>query len=243
MSLSKVSHLPVAALLAALITLGMPAIARLHPKPAEDPWLKIRPQLHPVAGTLTCNGRPVANACVTFVAQLQEEGREYMAVSSTDKNGRFWLRTFSSHGDGAVAGTHFIRVEKMVPTGRVVACSGIESSLDLGAMTFWSSVDSPSAGEGDPSPMHGMAGPMGDLMMDPMMGFCGFPGMPEMVNVLPSRFTDEKNSGLIAEVSADTVNEFLIEILTEPPVAEPSVVDHEAPARRAEEASPRESTT
>ena len=62
MNLSKVSHLPLAAFLAALIMLGMPALARLHPKPADDPWLKLRPPLHPVAGTLLFDGKPEASA-------------------------------------------------------------------------------------------------------------------------------------------------------------------------------------
>lgn len=243
-SLGKVSHLPVAVLLATLITVGMPALARLHPKPSEDPWLKTRPQLHPVAGTLTCDGRPVANACVTFVAQRQEEGREYMAVSSTDKDGRFWLRTFSSHGDGAVSGTHWIKVEKMVPTGRVLACSGIESTLDLGAMSWWAATSPETAlggegnrtcGEAPALPRDSM--PMSEAMYDPVMGYCGFPGMPEMVNILPSRFSDEKTSGLTAQVIADGENEFLIELISEPPD-----LDQETPVRSGESATPHESS-
>ena len=237
MSLSKVSHLPLAALLATLIMVGMPALARLHPKPAEDPWLILRPQLHPVAGTLVCDGRPVAGATVTFVAQSHEEGREYLAVSSTDKDGRFWLRTFSSHGDGAVAGVHRIKVEKMVPTGRMVAGPGMESILDIGAMPFWlrseslsrtagSGMDLPHTASPTTDPM-----PMDPMSMDPMLGYCAFPGMPEMVNILPARFADESTSGLAVEVVTESMNEFRIELFTEPPIAEHDASEQDASDR------------
>ena len=226
MSLSKVSHLPLAALLATLIMVGMPALARLHPKPAEDPWLKLRPQLHPVAGTLICDGKPVVGASVTFVAQTAEEGREYLAVSSTDKDGRFWLRTFSSHGDGAVAGAHFIKVEKMVPTGRMVAGPGMESILDIGTIPFWLRSETVPGAAGPGMALSHTESPIMDpMLMDPMMGYCAFPGMPEMVNILPSRFADEKTSGLTAEVCMDGVNEFRIELSTEPPVVEQEASD------------------
>jgi len=214
MNLSKVSHLPLAAFLAALIMLGMPALARLHPKPADDPWLKLRPPLHPVAGTLLFDGKPVVGAVVTFMAQMEEkeeeDGRQYMAVSATDKDGRFWLRTFSSHGDGAVAGTHSIKVERLVPTGRMLAGSGLCSALDLGALPPWFDSALESGTE---------SARMDSGSMDPFMGYPAFPGMPEMINVLPSRFADERTSGLTAEVTAEGPNEFLIQLSSEPPPA------------------------
>ena len=218
MNLSKVSHLPLAAFLAALIMLGMPALARLHPKPADDPWLKLRPPLYPVAGTLLFDGKPVVGAVVTFVAQMEEEGRQYMAVSATDKDGRFWLRTFSSHGDGAVAGRHSIKVERLVPTGRMLADSGLHSALDLGALPPWldSAVESGTE-----------SARMDSGSMDPFMCYPAFPGMPEMVNILPSRFADERTSGLTAEVTAEGPNEFLIQLSSEPP----PTADHEAASR------------
>lgn len=210
MNLSKVSHLPLAAFLAVLILVGMPALARLHPKPSEDPWLKLRPPLHPVAGTLVVDGKPVEGAVVTFVSQTEEDGREYLAVSATGKDGRFWLRTFSSFGDGAVAGRHWIKVEKMVPTGRMIEGYGMYSMLDIGNIPPWL----------DPERASGSADPHRDsMMMDPMMGFSAFPGMPEMVNILPSRFADEKTSGLTAEVTVEGPNEFLIQLSAEPPAA------------------------
>jgi hypothetical protein len=209
MNLSRVSHLPLAAFLAVLIMVGMPALARLHPKPAEDPWLKLRPSLYPVAGTLVFEGKPVPGAVVTFMGQTAEEGREYLAVSSTDKDGRFWLRTFSSHGDGAVAGTHFIKVERMVPTGRMLAGYGMTSIMDIGTIPSYMDPERQPQTPGGP--------PMGPMMMDPMMGYFAFPGMPEMVNILPARFADEKTSGLTAEVTATGTNEFLIDLHAEPP--------------------------
>ena len=213
MNLSKVSHLPLAALLAVLIMVGMPALARLNPKPAHDPWLKLRPQLHPVAGTLIVDGNPVAGAVVTFVSQTEEDGREYLAVSATDKDGRFWLRTFSSHGDGAVAGRHVIKVEQMVPTGRMIQGDGRTSIMDIGAIPPW--LDSERASK--PTDR------CSDSMTDPMMGAGAFPGMPELVNILPSRFADEKTSGLTAEVTVEGPNEFLIQLDSEPA----STVDQE----------------
>jgi len=214
MNLSKVSHLPLAAFLAVLIMVGMPALARLHPKPADDPWLKLRPPLHPVAGTLVFEGKPVEGAVVTFVSQAEEDGREYLAVSSTDKEGRFWLRTFNSFGDGAVSGRHWIKVEQMVPTGRMVECYGMYSILDIGTIPPWL----------DPERASGPADSRRDsMMMDPMMACSAFPGMPEMVNILPSRFADEKTSGLTAEVTVQGPNEFLIQLSAEPP----SAVDQE----------------
>ena len=211
MNLSKVSHLPLAAFLAAVIMLGMPALARLHPKPSDDPWLKLRPPLHPVAGTLLFEGKPVVGAVVTFVTHAGgDEEREYMAVSATDKDGRFWLRTFSSQGDGAVAGRHAIKVERLVPTGRMLAGAGLYSSLDIGSVPPWLDATLES-GDGLPRTAPETA--------DMFMGYCAFPGMPEMVNILPSRFSDERTSGLTAEVTAEGPNEFLIQLFSEPPPA------------------------
>jgi hypothetical protein len=211
MNLSKVSHLPLAAFLAAVIMLGMPALARLQPKPADDPWLKLRPPLHPVAGTLLHDGKPVVGAVVTFVAQMEEEeGGQYMAVSATDTDGRFWLRTYSSHGDGAVAGRHSIKVERLVPTGRMLAGSGLHSALDLGTVPPWLDSAIESGTE---------SAQMDSASMNPFMGCSAFPGMPELVNVLPSRFADERTSGLTAEVTAEGPNEFLIQLSSEPPPA------------------------
>jgi hypothetical protein len=209
MSLAKAPHLPVGAFLAVAIMVGMPALARLHPKPSQDPWTKNRPALFPVAGTLVFEGQPVAGAIVTFVAAEPEKGRQYLAVSSTDKDGRFWLRTFSSYGDGALPGHHRVKVEKQVPTGRMILGHGMTSILDIGSIPPWLDPER----EGEP---HG-GSTMDAMMMDPMMGHPAFPGMPEMVNILPARFADDMTSGLVAEVLPIETNEFLIRLRADPP--------------------------
>ena len=124
------------------------------------------------------------------------------------KNGRFWLRTYSSYGDGALAGTHRVKIEKLVPTGRMVLGPGMTSILDIGSIPPWldpeRNADTP-------------GGPLMDMMCDPMMGYSAFPGMPEMINILPARFADETTSGLIAEVTPTEINELLIRLYAEPP--------------------------
>jgi hypothetical protein len=224
MSLSKLTHLPVAALLAAAISLGMPALARLQPKPADDPWVRMRPPLYPAGGMVVFEGKPVVGATVAFVKRESPE-REYTALGITDKDGRFWLRTFSTYGDGAVAGPHQIKVERLVPTGRMVSSYGMELGIDLDQIFPPGGVR---AGDDGPvAPMtfaSGMfmseSGPWMGCEMDVGMGFTPFPGMPETVNVLPLRFADETASGLTAEVSAVDCNEFLIVLSAEPPAGE-----------------------
>lgn len=221
MSLSKLTHLPVAVLLAAVISVGMPALARLQPKPADDPWVRMRPPLYPVGGMVVFDGKPVAGASVAFVKRESPE-REYTALGITDKDGRFWLRTFSSFGDGAVAGTHQIKVERPVATGRMLSSHGIELGIDLDQIF---PPEGAAAGDvGTTGPMAfapgiflGECGPWMGSEMEMGMGFSAFPGMPETVNVLPARFADEKSSGLTAEVSTEGVNEFLIVLTAEPP--------------------------
>jgi hypothetical protein len=108
-----------------------------------------------------------------------------------------------------VAGTHFITVERMVPTGRMLAGYGMTSIMDIGTIPSYMDLERQPETPGGP--------PMGPMMMDPMMGYSAFPGMPEMVNILPARFADVKTTGLTAEVTATGTNEFLIDLHAEPP--------------------------
>ena len=210
MNLSRVANLPVVAFLAVVIMVGMPALARLQPRPVDDGWLSIRPHLHPVAGTLLFEGRPVVGAVVTFVNTEAGGGREFLAVSPTDERGRFWLRTFGTRGVGAVAGRHLIRVERRVPTGRMLPGPGMESILDLGAVPGW--VDGAIAA----AKRSAAAAAGGAAWRNGSCGSSAFPGVPEMVNVLPPRFADETRSGLTADVMPDGTNEFLIRLWSEP---------------------------
>ncbi|MFM8892362.1 MAG: hypothetical protein ACKOTB_12205 [Planctomycetia bacterium] len=209
MNLSRVANLPVVAFLAAVIVVGMPALARLGPTPVDDVWSGLRPQLHPVAGTLLFEDRPVAGAVVTFVHTEAGGGREFLAVSSTDERGRFWLRTFGTRGVGAVAGRHSIRVERRVPTGRMLPGPGMESILELGAI--------PRSVEAAIDGADGVPG--GGASRDSSSGCVAFPGVAETVNVLPPRFADEASSGLKADVVPAVTNRFVIRLGAAPPEA------------------------
>ena len=72
-----------------------------------------RPATAPVSGVVSHNGKPVANAMVTFFPQNVADamiGRAY-----TDAEGRFnSVSTFGS-GDGAVVGTHKVSVTEGWP--------------------------------------------------------------------------------------------------------------------------------
>jgi len=67
-----------------------------------------------VKGSLTCEGKPVANVLVMFVPQAGE-GRSAAepgkpAQGITDENGKFTLTTYEE-GDGAIVGTHLVRIQ------------------------------------------------------------------------------------------------------------------------------------
>lgn len=70
-----------------------------------------RPKLAPVSGVIKFQGKPVANADVTFAG----EGSPRFATARTDAEGKFALTTFDTN-DGAVPGKHAITIAAS-PTG------------------------------------------------------------------------------------------------------------------------------
>ena len=71
-----------------------------------------RPPTHATSGTVRLDGEPVVGATVTLVP----EAGGHAAVAVTDATGGFKFTTFQS-GDGAVAGTYGVTVEKRVAAG------------------------------------------------------------------------------------------------------------------------------
>jgi len=61
----------------------------------------------PARGVVTIGGGPVEGATVIFSAVA----RDISATATTDKDGRFTLRTYQP-GDGAVVGSHRVAIEK-----------------------------------------------------------------------------------------------------------------------------------
>lgn len=77
----------------------------------EDKWSRARPATLRVGGTVEYQGKPVSRATVTFVARDETRGRDFSAAGFTDDRGRFALQTFRP-GDGAIAGSHRVKIEK-----------------------------------------------------------------------------------------------------------------------------------
>jgi hypothetical protein len=65
------------------------------------------PPTYPVRGNVTYQGKPLAGAAVTFMA----DGASRAATGKTDASGSFQLTTFKEN-DGAVPGSHVITVKK-----------------------------------------------------------------------------------------------------------------------------------
>ena len=74
----------------------------------------------PVTGLLTCEGKPVPNAVVSFRPVKAPDSRPgnpgRMALGETDENGRFTLTTYEP-GDGANIGTHVVMFEPKLVQG------------------------------------------------------------------------------------------------------------------------------
>ncbi|WP_153558308.1 carboxypeptidase-like regulatory domain-containing protein [Roseimaritima sediminicola] len=83
------------------------------------------PPTYPVIGTLTQDGKPVADATVSFVSLDTNQS----SVGRTDASGNFQLTTFESN-DGAVPGEYKVRVFKFEPTEELVATEVVSSVGD-----------------------------------------------------------------------------------------------------------------
>ena len=70
-------------------------------------------QVVPVSGKITYGGKPLANIHVSFQPQGDPAGRAKPGPGSfgvTDAEGRYTLRTVAPEEDGAVVGTHVVRL-------------------------------------------------------------------------------------------------------------------------------------
>jgi len=76
------------------------------------------PDLVPVSGAVTFEGKPVVGAQVTFMAP----GAARAAFAVTDAEGKFRLSTFGTD-DGAVVGNHTVTVAKPTQSGSGQAMS------------------------------------------------------------------------------------------------------------------------
>jgi len=71
----------------------------------QDKWTKSRPETSPVSGTVTYDGKPLAEATVVF----SPVGEQQAAVGRTDARGNFRLTTFKD-GDGAIPGNYKVGI-------------------------------------------------------------------------------------------------------------------------------------
>jgi hypothetical protein len=89
---SPYAHLPRAAVLALMISVRMPLLARLQ-LGGHDPWLAMQPPLRPLSGRVLHDSMPLAGATVSFTTVLLESGRAYGSAGTTDADDRLWLQS------------------------------------------------------------------------------------------------------------------------------------------------------
>jgi hypothetical protein len=86
----------------------------------EDAWSRARPKTYSCTGAVSHRGQPLAGALVNFAIEIPDAKRPevvhtHQAVAFTGPDGHFRLKTFRE-GDGAVAGTHRVRIAVPVLT-------------------------------------------------------------------------------------------------------------------------------
>lgn len=133
---SQLISLPVAAVIGTLIMIGMPIMARMQPKPADDPWLKLRPPTSEAGGRVLHNGQPIKGAVVCFISTFENPHRTYSAIGVTNSEGRFLLNAFRGV-IGAPVGPQQVTIQYMVPTGRVFKDPMFESELAADDPNFY----------------------------------------------------------------------------------------------------------
>lgn len=83
------------------------------------------PNIAPVSGLVTLDGKPVAGAAVLF---MPVEGG-VPARAATKDDGSFALTTFEEK-DGALVGRHRVAVSKVETTGATAGADGLSGKLD-----------------------------------------------------------------------------------------------------------------
>ena len=91
----------------------------------EDRWTRARPPTYRVTGVVTYQGKPVEAAKVVFRTRHADTSREYAAFGYTDSSGRYSLQTYKP-GDGAVAGSQQVTVEKLTWSQPTAASPGVD---------------------------------------------------------------------------------------------------------------------
>jgi hypothetical protein len=69
------------------------------------------PKFYPVSGTVTMDGKPLADAMVVFIPESTSEGR--FAQAKTDDNGRYVLMQTTTK-DGALAGKYKVSISTFI---------------------------------------------------------------------------------------------------------------------------------
>jgi hypothetical protein len=139
---------------------------------------KGRQQTYPAKGKVTYNGAPVANAQVAF---LPEDDGMPPAIGVTASDGSFKLTTYSQN-DGAVVGTHQVKVTSMEQDTKPpveVDFDDPESLARAQAERFRQGVSTP---------------------------------LKEPKSLIPEKYSKFGTSGLIARVTEGSDNEFTFEL-------------------------------